>query len=228
MLKSSDMEERKNSDKRIICRQCGREFVFSTAEQEFYEQKGWNQPRRCKECRAIKRDDALRPVCSQCGAELDRTTPTYCGSCHASDLASTQLENELSNKQKDKALEEARSGLEAMAAEKGALEQSLSQKEQTVGELQQEVESLKSELQEVRQLHTALDRWFQPALSSLEEKMEERLEAVENRQDTLFEKLSQLTHRLQEMKEGLQKISLLELIKRSLGKENARTRQKAD
>ena len=39
-------------DKTIVCDDCGQEFIFSVREQEFYEEKGFNnEPKRCKECR---------------------------------------------------------------------------------------------------------------------------------------------------------------------------------
>lgn len=38
-------------DKKIICKDCGKEFVFTAGEQEFYKEKQFNDPVRCKECR---------------------------------------------------------------------------------------------------------------------------------------------------------------------------------
>lgn len=35
----------------IKCQDCGNEFVFSVAEQKFYKEKGFVQPKRCKSCR---------------------------------------------------------------------------------------------------------------------------------------------------------------------------------
>lgn len=44
-------------DKTITCRDCGAEFTFSVAEQEFYAEKGFeNDPVRCKECRFAKKN----------------------------------------------------------------------------------------------------------------------------------------------------------------------------
>jgi ssDNA-binding Zn-finger/Zn-ribbon topoisomerase 1 len=44
------------TDKPIICRDCGREFVFTAGEQEFYSQKGFlNDPVRCPECRRARK-----------------------------------------------------------------------------------------------------------------------------------------------------------------------------
>lgn len=38
-------------DKKIVCRNCGTEFIFTVGEQKFYEEKGFAEPVRCKECR---------------------------------------------------------------------------------------------------------------------------------------------------------------------------------
>ena len=36
------------TDKKITCRDCGSEFIFSVGEQEFYKEKGFdNDPTRC-------------------------------------------------------------------------------------------------------------------------------------------------------------------------------------
>lgn len=43
-------------DKTIVCKDCGKEFVFSVREQEFYKEKGFtNEPVRCKDCRDKKK-----------------------------------------------------------------------------------------------------------------------------------------------------------------------------
>lgn len=38
-------------DKRIICKDCGKEFTLTVGEQNFYAEKGFAEPVRCKECR---------------------------------------------------------------------------------------------------------------------------------------------------------------------------------
>ena len=43
------------TDKKIVCKDCAQEFDFTAGEQEFYSQKGFHEPVRCKECR-----DALK------------------------------------------------------------------------------------------------------------------------------------------------------------------------
>jgi hypothetical protein len=40
------------ADKSLVCRDCGREFVFNESEQAFYKEKGFeNEPARCPNCR---------------------------------------------------------------------------------------------------------------------------------------------------------------------------------
>ena len=39
-------------DKTLICKECGKEFVFTAGEKEFYASKGFeNEPQRCKASR---------------------------------------------------------------------------------------------------------------------------------------------------------------------------------
>lgn len=42
-------------DKKIICKDCGKEFIFTEGEQNFYKEKRFNDPVRCKECRQAKK-----------------------------------------------------------------------------------------------------------------------------------------------------------------------------
>lgn len=43
-------------DETIVCKDCGKEFVFTVGEQQFYAEKGFqNKPVRCKECRIAKK-----------------------------------------------------------------------------------------------------------------------------------------------------------------------------
>ena len=43
-------------DKKIICKDCGKEFVFTVGEQEFYKEKGFeNDPVRCPDCRRARK-----------------------------------------------------------------------------------------------------------------------------------------------------------------------------
>ena len=43
-------------DKTIVCKDCGKEFIFSVRDQEFYKEQGFeNEPVRCKECRTKRK-----------------------------------------------------------------------------------------------------------------------------------------------------------------------------
>lgn len=81
-------------DETLICKECGEEFVFTAGEQEFYEEKGFqNKPQRCKKCRDARKA-ASRPAremftitCSRCGEEDEVSfkptgdRPVYCRKC---------------------------------------------------------------------------------------------------------------------------------------------------
>ena len=43
------------SDKVLVCRDCGNEFVFSSGEQEFYSTRGFSEPTRCSDCRKARK-----------------------------------------------------------------------------------------------------------------------------------------------------------------------------
>jgi CxxC-x17-CxxC domain-containing protein len=43
-------------DQTLTCSDCGQEFNWTSAEQEFYQKKGFeNQPKRCPNCRQAKK-----------------------------------------------------------------------------------------------------------------------------------------------------------------------------
>ena len=47
------------ADKTISCQDCGREFIFTEEEQNYYTERGYQDPKRCKSCRmARKRQNA--------------------------------------------------------------------------------------------------------------------------------------------------------------------------
>lgn len=39
----------------IQCADCHQEFTFTIGEQEFYAEKGFTPPKRCRECRAARK-----------------------------------------------------------------------------------------------------------------------------------------------------------------------------
>lgn len=42
-------------DKTIRCKDCSTEFVYSVRDQEFYKTNNFDDPKRCKDCRAKKK-----------------------------------------------------------------------------------------------------------------------------------------------------------------------------
>jgi hypothetical protein len=46
------------NDKTIVCKDCGRSFIFRADEQDFFAQKGYSEPTRCKDCRAARKNSA--------------------------------------------------------------------------------------------------------------------------------------------------------------------------
>lgn len=86
-------------DKTITCKDCGKEFVFSASEQEFYAEKGFqNEPSRCKDCRSARKatfDKGTQTrelhdaVCTECGKETQvpfkptAGKPVLCRECFA-------------------------------------------------------------------------------------------------------------------------------------------------
>ena len=66
-------------DKTLVCKECGKEFVFTAGEQEFYAERGFqNEPQRCKSCRDARKNAARGPrefftaTCASCGGEAFR------------------------------------------------------------------------------------------------------------------------------------------------------------
>jgi len=86
-----------NQDKTIVCKDCGQEFVFTAAEQDFYAEKGFmNEPTRCKSCRAARKNGGRQSnremydaVCASCGKPCKvpfqprEDKPVYCSDCFA-------------------------------------------------------------------------------------------------------------------------------------------------
>ena len=83
-------------DKELVCKDCGKTFVFTAGEQEFYAEKGFqNEPQRCKECRNAKKNagkstrEFFTATCASCGAEAKvpfqprEDRPVYCSECYA-------------------------------------------------------------------------------------------------------------------------------------------------
>ena len=61
-------------DEKLICKDCGAEFIFTAGEQEFYAEKGFqNKPQRCKACRDARKNagkpqrELYTTTCARCG-----------------------------------------------------------------------------------------------------------------------------------------------------------------
>lgn len=61
----------KEKGEKLICKICGKEFVFSKGEQEFFAEKGLkNIPKSCPECREARRkgeETKVEVKCQKCG-----------------------------------------------------------------------------------------------------------------------------------------------------------------
>ena len=42
-------------DKTIKCDDCGKDFEFTAGEQKFYKEKGFQDPKRCSDCRKARK-----------------------------------------------------------------------------------------------------------------------------------------------------------------------------
>lgn len=82
------------ADKTLKCRDCGNDFVWTTSEQDFYAQKGFeNPPGRCPACREAKKRQFAGSrqmydvTCAKCGKpsqvpfEPRGDRPVYCSEC---------------------------------------------------------------------------------------------------------------------------------------------------
>lgn len=94
------------SDITLTCKDCAQPFVFTSGEQEFYQQRGLlNQPGRCPTCRSARKAgggssygggqgggyggqrEFFTATCSDCGQEARvpfqprGDKPVYCSSC---------------------------------------------------------------------------------------------------------------------------------------------------
>jgi CxxC-x17-CxxC domain-containing protein len=44
-----------SADLTLTCRECGRDFTFTSGEQDFYASRGFSEPSRCADCRAARK-----------------------------------------------------------------------------------------------------------------------------------------------------------------------------
>ena len=53
------MQESTGQDKLVTCVDCGAQFTFTARDQAFYQERGYQAPRRCKTCRDKRKSGAL-------------------------------------------------------------------------------------------------------------------------------------------------------------------------
>lgn len=72
----------------IQCKDCGTEFTWTAEEQEFYQEKGFNAPLRCKDCRAKARANFNGGGGGQGGPR--QSFPIKCSNCGRDDTVPFQ------------------------------------------------------------------------------------------------------------------------------------------
>ncbi|MEB3287646.1 MAG: CxxC-x17-CxxC domain-containing protein [Vampirovibrionales bacterium] len=93
------------SDKQMFCVACGGEFLFTEEEQQFFAEKGFQEPKKCKPCRQAAKQQRgggygggggygraprqlFDTVCSACGVQTqvpfqpNGSKPVYCRDCY--------------------------------------------------------------------------------------------------------------------------------------------------
>jgi CxxC-x17-CxxC domain-containing protein len=89
-------------DQQLMCSDCGQAFTFTAEDQEFFRERGYSAPKRCKTCRQAKKNEqaggggggysrgstqGTSVICAGCGQQTtvpfeprgDR--PVYCQNC---------------------------------------------------------------------------------------------------------------------------------------------------
>ncbi len=71
--------ENEYTDKLLNCRECGTDFIFSSREQDFYAQKGFDhEPTRCVQCRNVRRRERpVQPMGAAPARNYPQSQPSY-------------------------------------------------------------------------------------------------------------------------------------------------------
>ena len=222
----------KDAGIRLTCRECGRQFLFTEGEQEFYDQRGLTPPARCKECRAKKEKPPYNSTCSECGTRLEKVASIYCESCASgaqpthltcsqcgieseqvasvyceSCVRNLQLDSERKLKKIQRVASTTQARLQTVESRNEDLQKSLYEMKQYVAELELRVKNLNQDLEKANQFYVA-SGWLQPTL----DKLIERLKALEVTQREGNQKVSVA---IQQIRKRCENISLWEVIRHS-------------
>jgi hypothetical protein len=194
-----------DSEMTLICRQCGKEFVFSKSEQEFYKLKGFVLPLHCKACRTARKN-LTSQICSSCGLEIPKGGPLYCSCC--SNAVQLGYELEFKKMQKDfgelraklislenekaRLDEEIKARLPAVESEKARLYELLQQKELAIAGLELQINRTSLELDKSLKFHVAIE-YLEPTLLEFKE----RLKVIEHTQADLSNRIFQLAQKME-------------------------------
>ncbi len=212
------------SDLTIKCKQCGKDFIFSEDEQDFYKTRGFSTPQRCKSCRSKQRQYAK--ICAECGNKFVEDAPVYCAACMINqklefeqkiadlqknlesmkaELAS-QTESGLSvvSIENQKSLDEAVNRAKLAEAAEKEVSELLQQRAREVAELKVRLDLANSELEKAVQYRSSMEKLV-PALESLLK----RMSILENNQKAITELLLKLSNKT----EVASKTGILETIK---------------
>ena len=97
------------TDKTLRCEDCSQDFSFTASEQEFYASRDFTEPRRCRNCRALRKAsrgqnggasqsfggtrELFTATCADCGREAQvpfrpsGVRPVYCSDCFSAHRA---------------------------------------------------------------------------------------------------------------------------------------------
>ncbi len=218
---------------KLICRDCGRQFLFTEGEQEFYERLGFNHPSRCRDCRSTNEkqnghlnctecgvklqngatvycEQCLRSLqlahvrCSQCGATQGADTLFYCATC----FKKVQLETERQIEKHKKAASAAESKLQAAESTNEEMQRALYEAKQRIAELELKADNLNQDLEKAYQFQVA-SGWLKPAL----EDIADRLAALEQAERETSTSLTAAIHKAHTM---CLNTSLWQVVKRSI------------
>lgn len=218
-----------DTDIKLNCRECGKQFIFTEGEQEFYEQMGFSLPTRCRQCRANREKHIHQTICARCGIELPRNATVYCETCFRNSpsvaltcsqcgtvqerdtsvycetcLKKVQVdaERKLEKLKKEASITQAK--LELAEHQNEELEKSLYEARQYIAELGLKLTNLSQDLERVQQLAIA-SNWLRPLLDSIVERLQ-ALEQLEHQTNTV----------IQEIQKKNGNTSVWEVVKRTL------------